>query len=128
MRFHIGDAPNDSCACYSTSLCAPVPASLLPCLHGPILPVLLYLTLSLFLTSTQSPGLSCILSRAHLLTLAFSLSRALWLAAELAGAQAIGVTTGIFTRDHLSSAATSCVVFDDLRDTEEVLAALGVSP
>jgi hypothetical protein len=71
-------------------------------------------------TSSQSGGLSWILSRAHFLTLAFSLARALWLA--------IGVTTGILTGDHLSSGALSCVVFHDLRDTEEVLAALGVSP
>ena len=48
------------------------------------------------------------------------------LAAHLAGAQAIGVTTGIFTSDDLCSAAPSCVVFDHLKDTDQVLAALGV--
>lgn len=48
-------------------------------------------------------------------------------AAHLAGAQAIGVTTGIFTQNDLSSAVPSCVVFDDLKDTDKVLAALGVA-
>jgi phosphoglycolate phosphatase len=47
-------------------------------------------------------------------------------AAHLAGAEAIGVTTGIFKREELLQAAPSCVVLENLSATDQVLAALGL--
>jgi len=50
-------------------------------------------------------------------------------AAEFAGATAIGLLTGVFTREELaeSSKVESPIIFDDLSRTEEVLAALGLA-
>ncbi|PRW57041.1 haloacid dehalogenase [Chlorella sorokiniana] len=43
------------------------------------------------------------------------------------GAQAIGVCTGIYTKQELSEAAPAAVVLDDLTDTAAVLRVLGLS-
>lgn len=43
------------------------------------------------------------------------------------GAQAIGVCTGIYTKQELSEAAPGAVVLDDLIDTAAVLQVLGLS-
>jgi phosphoglycolate phosphatase-like HAD superfamily hydrolase len=51
------------------------------------------------------------------------------MAAVGAGATAIGVTTGVYSRQQLEECgpADRVVVFDDLRDTASVLAALGLA-
>jgi phosphoglycolate phosphatase-like HAD superfamily hydrolase len=49
-------------------------------------------------------------------------------AAEFAGATAVGLLTGIFSRDELanSSEAAEPIILDDLSDTSAVFAALGL--
>ena len=48
-------------------------------------------------------------------------------AAEAAGAQAIGVTTGIYTRQELAEAGQSVVVLEGLADLGTVLEVLNLS-
>jgi len=46
---------------------------------------------------------------------------------RIACAEPIGVTTGIFTREELlAAAAPSCIILDDLSDTDKVIAAMGL--
>ncbi len=47
-------------------------------------------------------------------------------AAEAGGAQAIGVTTGIYTRQELSEAGQSAVVLDGLHDLQHVFEVLNL--
>ena len=47
-------------------------------------------------------------------------------AAEAAGAQAIGVTTGIYTREELEGAGRGAVVLDGVADLRQVLGALSL--
>eukprot|EP00887_Chlorella_sp_A99_P007702 scaffold20.g7702.t1 len=48
-------------------------------------------------------------------------------AAEAVGAQAVGVTTGIYTAQELHEAGRSAVVLDGVQDLSEVLAVLGLT-
>ena len=48
-------------------------------------------------------------------------------AAEAAGAQAIGVTTGIYTRQELANAGQSVVVLDGLQDLQSIFEVFNLS-
>jgi phosphoglycolate phosphatase-like HAD superfamily hydrolase len=48
-------------------------------------------------------------------------------AAVGAGAQAVGVCTGIYSRQQLTDAAPEAVVLDNLQDQEIVMATLGLA-